>query len=149
MIEFGMKHQCVCWRNAASSGKDYSDTTIIGTDIKCSQDLRAYFKVRLGKGFHFLVPFQQWLHDNPDKTLEDACAAYKEISRIARQERLPIWSQFKYNQFIREQFYEDPEMTFEKAVSNPSFAQTDEQIKFFETAYNPRFSLLRSSSCFF
>lgn len=27
--------------------------------------------------------------------------------------------------------------------------QTDEQIKFFETAYNPRFSLLRFSSCFF
>lgn len=68
---------------------DFSDISIIGTDIKCSQDLRAWFKSRLGKGFHFLVPFQQWLHDNPDKTLGEACAAYK-----------------------------NPEMTFEKTVSN-------------------------------
>lgn len=30
-----------------------------------------------------------------------------------------------------------------------TIVQTDEQIKFFETTYNPRFSLLRSSSCFF
>ena len=98
---------------------DLCDITIIGTDIKCSQDLRTWFKIRLGKGFHFLVPFQQWLHDNPDKTLGDACAAYREISRMARQEeRLPIWPQFKYNQFIREQFDKNPEMTFKKAVSN-------------------------------
>lgn len=98
--------------------RNYNDTTIIGTDIKCSQDLRVYFKDRLGKGFHFLVPFQQWLHENPDKTLGDACAAYKEISHRAREERLPIWPQFKYNQFIREQFDNDPAMTFEKAANN-------------------------------
>ena len=91
------------------------DSDIIGPNIICSQKLRAYFKERLGKGFHFLVPFQEWLHANPEKTLADACSVYPEISRIARTTRLPIWPQFKYNIFVREQFDKDPEMTLEKA----------------------------------
>jgi len=94
------------------------DTDIIGPNIKCSQELRAYFKESLGKGFHFLVPFQEWLHSHPDNTLGDACAVYKDIARKARTERLPIWPQFKYNIFIREQFDSDPEMTLEKAIKN-------------------------------
>ncbi len=60
----------------------YKDCDIIGPEIKCSQELRAYFKERLGKWFHFLVPFQGWLHANPDKTLADACCAYPEIARM-------------------------------------------------------------------
>lgn len=93
----------------------YKDCDIIGPDIKCSQELRAYFKERLGKGFHFLVPFQEWLHANPDKTLADACSVYPGIARMVRTTRLPIWPQFKYNIFVREQFDKDPEMTLEKA----------------------------------
>lgn len=95
---------------------DMQDSDIIGKDRKCSQELREFFKGRLGKGFHFIVPFQDWLHSNPEKTLGDACRVYPEISRAARTARLPIWPQFKYNQFIREQFEMDPAMTFEKAV---------------------------------
>lgn len=95
----------------------FKDSTVIGPDIKCSQELRAYFKDKIGRGFHFLVPFQEWLHSNPGKTLGDACRVYPDIARTARTTRQAIWPQFKYNIFIREQFEKDPEMTLEKAIA--------------------------------
>ena len=52
---------------------------------------------------------------NPEKTLEDACSAYPGIARMARTTWRPIWPQFKYNIFVREQFDKDPRMTLEKA----------------------------------
>jgi len=107
----------------------YNDGDIIGENIKCSQELRAYFKERIGKGFHFLVPFQEWLHSNPEKTLADACAVYKDIARMARSSRLEIWPQFKYNIFVREQFDKNPNMTLEKAIENWHIYKRENNIK--------------------
>lgn len=84
------------------------DSDIIGADVVCSQRLREYFKSRVGKGFSFLVPFQEWLRANQDKTLKEACEAWKVISCESRCARLPIWPQFKYNAFIRKWFDENP-----------------------------------------
>ena len=53
----------------------YCDGTIFG--LVCSQELRAFFQQHLGKGFHFKVEFQKWLHENAGKTYRDAVEAYK------------------------------------------------------------------------
>ncbi len=52
---------------------------VIEPDIVCSQDLRAFFKQYLGKGFRFKVEFQNWLRQNAGLTFRDAVEAYRMI----------------------------------------------------------------------
>ena len=52
-----------------------TDDTIIEENIRCSENHRAYFISKLGKGFTFKVSFQKWLKQNHGKTYLDAVQA--------------------------------------------------------------------------
>lgn len=52
---------------------------VIPQSVVCSQELRAFFQQHLGKGFHFKVAFQKWLHENAGMTYGDAVEAYRKL----------------------------------------------------------------------
>lgn len=54
---------------------------VIPERVVCSQELRAFFRGHLGKGFRFKVEFQQWLHRNAGKTYREAVDYYKTLER--------------------------------------------------------------------
>ena len=57
----------------------FSLDDVIPQNVVCSQELRAFFVDHIGKGFHFKVAFQDWLHNNAGKTYREAVAAYHSI----------------------------------------------------------------------
>ncbi len=86
----------------------------IGDNFKCSEDKREFFEQKIGKGFKFKVKFQKWLKANPDKTYKDAIAAYHEIQNS--KEKTQIDKQFQYNQYIRDFFKDNENMTLNDAI---------------------------------
>ena len=102
-----------------STPKNNSDYVItleskIGENFKCSEDKREFFEKEIGKGFRFKVKFQKWLKVNPDKTYEDAIAAYLEIQNS--NEKTKIDKQFQYNQYIRDFFEDNDDKTLKEAI---------------------------------
>ncbi|MBR5954451.1 MAG: hypothetical protein IK021_03430, partial [Methanobrevibacter sp.] len=102
-----------------STPKNSSDEMIslesrIGENFKCSEDKREFFEKEIGKGFRFKVKFQKWLKANPDKTYEDAIAAYFEIQNSS--EKTKIGKQFQYNQYIRDFFEDNADKTLKEAI---------------------------------
>ena len=84
---------------------------VIPQNIVCSQELRAFFVEHLGKGFHFKVEFQDWLHDNAGKTFGEAVEAYHSIEHPKE-----IKPQFEYNQYIRDFFADNNGLTLKDAI---------------------------------
>jgi len=66
---------------------DLSENTIIEPDIVYSENLRAFFNEKIGKGFSFNVAFQNWLKSNPGKTLGDAVDAYFIIAKSKKTKK--------------------------------------------------------------
>ena len=86
----------------------------IGENFKCSEDKREFFENQIGKGFKFKVKFQKWLKTNPEKSYRDAIDAYYEIQNS--NEKTKIDKQFQYNQYIRDFFSENENLTLEDAI---------------------------------
>ena len=106
-------------KKVKSTHKNNSDEAIslesrIGENFKCSEKKRKFFEKEIGKGFRFKVKFQKWLKANPDKTYEDAIAAYLEIQNS--KEKTKIDKQFQYNQYIRDFFEDNDDKTLKEAI---------------------------------
>ena len=86
----------------------------LGENFKCSEDKRAFFEEKIGKGFKFKVKFQKWLKANPDKTYGDAIDAYFEIQNSG--EKTKIDKQFQYNQYIRDFFENNNDKSLDDAI---------------------------------
>ena len=84
---------------------------LIPHGVVCSQDLRAFFQQHIGKGFHFKVEFQKWLHENAGKTYGDAVEAYKTLEHPTE-----IWPQFEYNQYVRDFFADNKGASLDDAI---------------------------------
>ncbi|MEM1237225.1 MAG: DUF6434 domain-containing protein [Pseudomonadota bacterium] len=91
---------------------DLTDATILTDNYKNSQNVRRYFKSRLGDGFKFNIEFMAWLKTNAGKTLADACDEYRAIkAREAApgfQSKIAHHNQF--NQYTRDFLDDNPEM---------------------------------------
>jgi hypothetical protein len=75
------------------------------------------FKKHCGPKIRFLVPFQTWLHENKGKaTYAEAAIKYKEIVDFKKSGKYPIWPQFKYNQFMRDFFLQNPNATRQQCL---------------------------------
>ena len=98
---------------AETSGEITLDSKI-GENFKCSEDKREFFENEIGKGFKFKVAFQKWLKSNPNKTYKDAIDAYHEIQRS--KEKTKIDKQFQYNQYIRDFFEKNDNLTLNDAI---------------------------------
>lgn len=82
------------------------ENTVIESGITFSEKHRAFFENKIGKGFSFNVPFQNWLKSNAGKTYGDAVEAYGRILKEKKTCKTTIGSQFEYNTYIRD-FFED------------------------------------------
>ncbi|PFD41129.1 cytoplasmic protein [Bacillus cereus] len=91
------------------SYKDLSLQTIITENHRCSEDVRAFFKEKIGANFHFTVALQKFFKENAGKTYEDAVTFWYEENERKKDPayKTNIGAQFEYNRFTRA-FFEDP-----------------------------------------
>ncbi|HDR7913001.1 TPA: SAP domain-containing protein [Bacillus wiedmannii] len=94
---------------ASLSYKDLSLQTIITKNHRCSEDIRAFFKEKIGANFRFTVALQKFFKENVGKTYEDAITFWYEENERKKDPtyKTTISAQFEYNRFTRD-FFEDP-----------------------------------------
>ncbi|EJV69918.1 MULTISPECIES: DUF6434 domain-containing protein [Bacillus cereus group] len=94
---------------ASLSYKDLSLQTIITENHRCSEDVRAFFKEKIGGNFRFTVALQKFFKKNIGKTYEDAITFWHEENKRKKDPsyKTTISAQFEYNRFTRS-FFEDP-----------------------------------------
>lgn len=94
---------------ASLSYKDLSLQTIITKNHRCSEDVRAFFKDKIGANFRFTVALQKFFKENVGKTYEDAITFWYEENERKKDPtyKTTISAQFEYNRFTRD-FFEDP-----------------------------------------
>ncbi|PER06034.1 cytoplasmic protein [Bacillus cereus] len=94
---------------APLSYKDLSLQTIITKNHRCSEDVRAFFKEKIGTNFRFTVALQKFFKENVGKTYEDAITFWYEENERKKDPtyKTTISAQFEYNRFTRD-FFKDP-----------------------------------------
>ncbi|PFQ53659.1 cytoplasmic protein [Bacillus cereus] len=94
---------------ASLSYKDLSLQTIITNNHRCSEDVRSFFKEKIGANFRFTVALQKFFKENVGKTYEDAITFWYEENERKKDPtyKTTISAQFEYNRFTRD-FFEDP-----------------------------------------
>ena len=89
---------------------ELTDATIITDSYRNSQNVRRYFRSRVGDGFKFNIEFMAWMKANVGRTLGDACAEYLAIrAREAApgfQSKIADHNQF--NQYTRDFMADNP-----------------------------------------
>ncbi len=60
-----------------------SDDTVIDAKYRNTQNVRRYFKSRLGDDFKMNRRFMAWMKDNSGKTLKTACGVWREMQHGA------------------------------------------------------------------
>ncbi|RWS41824.1 cytoplasmic protein [Bacillus mycoides] len=91
------------------SYKDLSLQTIITENHRCSEEVRTFFKEKIGASFRFTVALQKFFKENIGKTYEDAITFWYEENERKKDPsyKTTIGTQFEYNRFTRD-FFEDP-----------------------------------------
>lgn len=92
-------------RTVHSSDEELGLETIITEHHRCSQKVRAFFKLHISN-FHFSTYIQNYFKNNVGKTYQDVIEAWLEEEKRKKDPtyRPKIGSQFQYNQFIRDYF---------------------------------------------
>ncbi|MEO0749998.1 MAG: DUF6434 domain-containing protein [Pseudomonadota bacterium] len=60
------------------------DATVIDEGYRNTQNVRRYFKSRLGDDFSMNRPFMAWMKDNPGQTLGTACDVWRTMKSAAK-----------------------------------------------------------------
>lgn len=105
------------------SSKDMNDFgeltvhSVIKPNYKNDERHRNFFKKEIGEYFKFNIRFMDWMRKNAGKTYQ---AAIEEWQRIEKQiksgKKFPIAKQFKYNQYTRDFFADNPQLTKKEAL---------------------------------
>ena len=103
-------------RKASVTVGDITESTVIESNIVCSEKHRAFFKGKIGKSFSFNVAFQKWLKSNAGKTYADAIEAYYQILEEKKTGRTVIDKQFEYNTYIRDFFADNQGKSLDDAI---------------------------------
>lgn len=82
------------------------DATVITDSYRNTQNVRRYFKARLGEKFKFNIAFMEWMRANVGKSLADACAAYPDL--IAKPGQTQIKDHNQFNQYTRDFLADNP-----------------------------------------
>ncbi len=105
-----------------SSGKSrgampmaFTRQTVIGSNWRCSQGLRAFFEAELGSTFHFDKVMRDFIKYEEGKTLQDAINVWQEAKDNPRK-KTEIAPQFEYMRHMRKYFEEHPDSTREEAL---------------------------------
>ncbi|WP_306114692.1 MULTISPECIES: DUF6434 domain-containing protein [unclassified Roseovarius] len=62
------------WHSAA-----LDDDTVIDRDYRNTQNVRRYFRSRIGEDFSMNRPFMAWLKESQGKTLGTACQVWRDM----------------------------------------------------------------------
>jgi len=84
------------------------DDTRITDSYKNSQNVRRYFKSRLGDGFKFNIAFMEWMRRNVGRTLRDACNVYPDLVKVPGKTKIADHNQF--NQYTRDFLADNPDL---------------------------------------
>lgn len=95
---------------------EITEDMLIEPNVVCSEQHRAFFKMKIGKSFSFHVAFQKWLKSNTGKTYRQAIEAYDQILAEKKQSKTTIDKQFEYNTYIREFFADNEGKSLEEAI---------------------------------
>lgn len=91
------------WHKAA-----LDDSTVITDSYRNSQNVRRYFKSRLGTRFTFNIAFMEWMRANTGKTLGDACKVYPSLAKVPGKTTIKDHNQF--NQYTRDFLADNPKL---------------------------------------
>ncbi|KAA0965711.1 cytoplasmic protein [Sporosarcina sp. ANT_H38] len=80
--------------------------TFITENHRCSQNVRAFFKIAINSKFHFSTYIQNYIKKNVGKTYRDVVIAWyeEEDRKKAPSYKKKIGPQFEYNQFTSDFF---------------------------------------------
>ena len=95
--------------------ESFTRETVISSDWRCSQALRAFFEAEIGPRFHFNRVMRDFIKHEMGKTLQDAIDAWREAETSPKPET-EIEPQFEYMRHMRHYFNENPEGTREEAL---------------------------------
>lgn len=100
-----------------NTGSGYIDLdSLIGENFVCSERHREFYIEHIGSSFKFIVGFQKWLKENPDKTYRDSIDAYYQILEEKKNGKSTIGKQFEYNTYIRDFFEDNKGMSLDEAI---------------------------------
>lgn len=87
------------------------DATVITDSYKNTQNVRRYFKSRLGEGFKFNIEFMAWMKANMGRTLADACDEYRamKVREAAPGFQSEIAHHNQFNQYTRDFLADNPD----------------------------------------
>lgn len=137
-IAFYLKNGFVLVNDKPKIKKTYLDIitneTLIGDNIVFSENLRSFFKEKIGNGFSFNVPFQKWLKENPDKTIGEAIQAYYHLLKIKKSTKTSIGTQFEYNTYIRDFLIDNKGKSLKEAIKCWNYKKSLPGHNFYEKA---------------
>lgn len=98
--------------------ENLTDETIISDNYKNTENVRAFFKQKIGDKFKFNVKFMNWMKSARGKTLGDAVEKWIEITEEIRTDKShkEIAPQFEYNTYIRDFLKDNPILDRNKAL---------------------------------
>ncbi len=109
-------------KKKAASGFNWAKSkltpeTRITDNVSFGPNFRRFMKAEIGKGFSCHSDFMDWVKANPGKTLADAVEQWQilEARKKDPEFRRKIASNNMYNQYTRDFFDDNPEMTKEDA----------------------------------
>lgn len=90
--------------------KELTLDTVITTNHRCNQQVRAFFQQVIPGKFHFSTYIQHYFKQNVGKTYQDVVDAWTEEEKRKKSPtyKKSIPSQFEYNQYVQD-FYADPQ----------------------------------------
>lgn len=90
---------------------DLTDDTPLTDSYRNTQNVRRYFKSRLGEGFKFNIAFMAWLKTNAGATLADACAEYRamKVREADPDYQTEIKDHNQFNKYTRDFLKDNPD----------------------------------------
>ncbi len=92
--------------------------TEITDNYKNTENVRVFFRSKIGEKFKFNVRFMDWMKTAEGKTLGDAIEQWISIANQMRTDKSQkqIAPQFEYNTYIRDFMKANPEKTLQEAI---------------------------------
>jgi hypothetical protein len=105
-------------QKVANNGFEPSLEKIIDCNYSNNEIHRAFFAKTIGKYFKFNVQFMNWMNENKSKkTYKNAIEIYNEILLDKKSgKKTNIGKQFEYNQYTRDFFVNNPNLTREDCI---------------------------------
>lgn len=91
-----------------------SDSTVITDSYKNNENVRTFFKKKIGSAFKFNIDLMNFMKDNQGATLADAVLFYRSRQQsVAGGYRQPIEEHNQFNLYTREFMADNPSLTRE------------------------------------